>query len=92
MAAVYHARDLKHHHLVALKVLDQRQEAAGYARLQLARVYALAGRRNDAIETLAELLKTHLYITPGWLRIDPTFTSLKSDPRFQRLAADSTRQ
>jgi TolB-like protein/tRNA A-37 threonylcarbamoyl transferase component Bud32/Flp pilus assembly protein TadD len=62
----------------------------GYNLLQLARVYAIAGQRENAITTLEDLLKIPLFVTPGWLRIDPTFSSLMSDPRFQRLATDTT--
>jgi hypothetical protein len=27
------------------------------------------------------------YLSPGWLRIDPTFAPLKGNPRFERLVA-----
>jgi hypothetical protein len=27
------------------------------------------------------------YLSPGWLRIDPTFSQLKGNPRFDRLVA-----
>jgi tetratricopeptide (TPR) repeat protein len=60
--------------------------APGYNEFNLARVYAMAGRRDSAIATLERVLKIPLYVTPGWLRIDPTFASLRSDPRFRRLA------
>ena len=76
---------------VALRGLDTDKYSGGYNLLQLARVYAMAGRRDQAIEALKELLKTPLFVTPGWLRIDPTFASLRGDPRFQRLATDAPR-
>jgi len=28
------------------------------------------------------------YLSPGWLRIDPTFAPLKGNPRFERLAGE----
>jgi eukaryotic-like serine/threonine-protein kinase len=70
---------------IAIRGVDRDKYTGGYNQLQLARVYAMAGRPSQAIETLAPLLKTPFFVTPGWLRIDPTFASLKSDPRFQRL-------
>jgi hypothetical protein len=34
---------------------------------------------------LAPLLRVPYYLSPGWLRIDPTFDPLRKHPRFQRL-------
>jgi len=76
---------------VALRGLDTDKYSGGYNQLQLARVYAMAGRRDQAIEALETLLTTPLFVTPGWLRIDPTFALLRGDPRFQRLATDAPR-
>jgi len=33
------------------------------------------------------LLTTPYVLSPGWLRIDPTFAPLKGNPRFERLVA-----
>lgn len=63
----------------------------GYNQFNLARIYAMAGRRDSAIATLERVLKIPLYVTPGWLRIDPTFASLRTDLRFQQLAAEPAR-
>jgi serine/threonine-protein kinase len=55
-------------------------------RQRLARVYILVGAYEDAIDTLEPLLQAPYYLSPGWLRIDPTFAPLRGHPRFERLA------
>ena len=57
-----------------------------YLQHQLVRIYLLIGDRDRAIAGLEPLLKVPYYLSPGWLRIDPTFDPLRGDPRFQRLA------
>jgi serine/threonine protein kinase/tetratricopeptide (TPR) repeat protein len=56
-----------------------------YNQLQLARVYAIAGRLEEAEVELERLLRVPSYLSPGWLRIDPTFAALRGRPRFDRL-------
>jgi tetratricopeptide (TPR) repeat protein len=73
-------------HAVALRTLDRDKYSGGYNQFQLARVYAMAGQRDSAITALEGLLKIPFFVTPGWLRIDPTFASLRGDPRFRKLA------
>jgi tetratricopeptide (TPR) repeat protein len=51
----------------------------------LARVYVLVGYYERAIDTLEPLLKAPGYLSPGWLRIDPTYLPLKGNLRFERL-------
>ncbi len=53
---------------------------------QLIRVYALAGEREKAIDRLEQLLAVPYFVSPGWLRVDPTFDPLRDHPRFERLA------
>jgi serine/threonine-protein kinase len=53
----------------------------------LARIYLLAGEREKALDLLEQLLARPYYLSPGWLRIDPTFAPLRSNPRFDKLAA-----
>jgi serine/threonine-protein kinase len=53
----------------------------------LARIYLLAGERAKALDLLDGLLARPYYLSPGWLRIDPTFATLKGNPRFEKLIA-----
>jgi TolB-like protein/Flp pilus assembly protein TadD len=58
---------------------------AVYYRHQLARIYILIGDQEKALDRLEPLLKRPYYLSPGWLRIDPTFDPLRSNPRFKKL-------
>jgi hypothetical protein len=51
------------------------------------RIYLLVGEREKALDQLEPLLKMPYYLSPGWLRIDPTFAPLKGNARFERLVA-----
>ena len=53
---------------------------------QLARSYILIGEPEQALGQIEVLLKIPYYLSPGWLRIDPAFDSLRKNPRFQKLA------
>jgi serine/threonine-protein kinase len=56
-------------------------------RHQLARIYQLVGEPVKSVEQLEALLRVPYYVSPGWLRADPSLESLRSHPRFQRLLA-----
>jgi serine/threonine-protein kinase len=60
-----------------------------YVQLQLARIYLLLGEPEQALDQLEPLLRVPFYLSPGWLRIDPTFDPLRKNPRFRRLAGTS---
>jgi tetratricopeptide (TPR) repeat protein len=52
---------------------------------QLARIYVLSGEADKAIDTLERLLAMPYFLSPEWLRIDPTWESLRGNPRFRKL-------
>lgn len=65
----------------------QTRTTVAYLQHQLARVYLLTRQPEKAFNTLEALLRMPYYLSPGWLRIDPTtFASLKCNPRFERIA------
>ena len=53
----------------------------------LARIYMLSGKPELAINVLEQILHEPYYLTPSWLRIDPTFAPLRGNARFERLVA-----
>jgi eukaryotic-like serine/threonine-protein kinase len=56
-----------------------------YLQHQLARIYILVGEPEKALDQLEPLLKVPYFLSPGWLRIDPTFDPLRNNPRFRKL-------
>jgi tetratricopeptide (TPR) repeat protein len=59
--------------------------AGPYMQHQLARIYIMTGEYDQAVDALEPLLKLPYFLSPGWLRIDPTFAPLRGNPRFERL-------
>jgi tetratricopeptide (TPR) repeat protein len=78
--------------LRGIELLPMSKDAyfAPYMQLQLVRIYLLNGEPEKALDQLEPLLKAPFYLSPGWLRIDPTFDPVRGHPRFKRLVAGST--
>jgi tetratricopeptide (TPR) repeat protein len=72
---------------VALKPVSADANIGAYNVHLLARIHLLAGQHEQALDRLESLMKIPYYLTPAWVRIDPTFAPLRGHPRFERLAA-----
>jgi serine/threonine-protein kinase len=72
---------------VALVPITRDAYIGAYIQHQLVRIYLLVGEPEKALDQLEPLLKMPYYLSPGWLRIDPTFAPLKGNPRFEKLVA-----
>jgi len=59
--------------------------AGPYFQHQLVRIYMLLGEKEKALDLLEPLVKMPYLLSPGWLRIDPTFDPLRGNPRFEKL-------
>jgi serine/threonine-protein kinase len=72
---------------VALWPISRDAYNGAYIQHQLVRIYLLVGEPEKALDQLGPLLTIPYCLSPGWLRIDPTFAPLKGNPRFERLVA-----
>jgi hypothetical protein len=75
---------------VAARPIAKDAYIGAYYQHLLARIYILVGEPDKAIDQLEPLLKIPYFLTPGWLRIDPSFDPLRKHPRFLALIAEST--
>lgn len=73
---------------VELLPVSKEAERGYYREWDLARIYAMVGEYDAAVERLEYLLSIPGHLTPAWLRIDPTWDPLRGHPRFQRLLDD----
>jgi eukaryotic-like serine/threonine-protein kinase len=71
----------------ALMPLSKSARVGAYDQNLLARVYLVAEQPEKALDVLEALLKVPFYISPAWLRIDPTWAALHGNPRFERMIA-----
>jgi TolB-like protein len=76
-------------HGVSLRPIASDAQNGTYYQHQMARIYTLVGEPEKALDMLEPLLKIPYYLSPGWLRIDPTFAPLRGNPRFERLVNGS---
>jgi adenylate cyclase len=72
---------------VAMLPLEKDGVVGPYIQHQLARIYLLSGRPEEALDRLEPLLRVPYVLSPGWLKIDPNFDPVRGHPRFQKLVA-----
>ncbi len=72
---------------LALQPITSDAQNGAYYQHQLVRIYMLVGEPEKALDKLEPLLKIPYYLSPGWLKIDPTFDPIRKNPRFQKLVA-----
>jgi TolB-like protein/Flp pilus assembly protein TadD/tRNA A-37 threonylcarbamoyl transferase component Bud32 len=70
---------------VALDPITRDAANGAYYQHQLVRIYLMVGEPEKALDKLEPLLQMPYYLSPGWLRIDPAFASLRGNPRFEKL-------
>ena len=73
------------HRAHASLTIEQDPFNGAYIQHQLARIYLLIGEPEKALDQLEPLLKIPYVLSPGWLKIDPSFDPLRGNPRFERL-------
>ncbi len=72
---------------VSLSPVEREAYQGAYFLHQLARIYTMVGETGKAVTLYERLLAIPYYLSPAWLRIDPTVDPLRKDARFQRLLA-----
>ncbi len=68
---------------MALRPVKKDAVNGPYNQHQGARMYILLGEYDKALDLLEPLLKIPYYLSPGWLKTNPTFAPLRGNPRFE---------
>jgi tetratricopeptide (TPR) repeat protein len=70
---------------VELYPMSKDRYGATWQLIELARIYALAGYKDEALAQLDDLLSIPSIVTTDWIRIEPAFDTLHDDPRYEAL-------
>jgi DNA-binding winged helix-turn-helix (wHTH) protein/TolB-like protein len=74
---------------LALRPVSRDARSGAYYQHQLALIYRRVGEPEKAMDLIEGLLEIPYFLSPGWLRIDPEWESLRDHPRFKRLTLPS---
>jgi tetratricopeptide (TPR) repeat protein len=74
---------------LALIPITRDAVVGAYYQQIMARIYMMTGEPEKAMDMLEPLLKMPYFLSPAWLRIDPTWNALRNNTRFQRLVAET---
>jgi tetratricopeptide (TPR) repeat protein len=72
---------------LAMSPIERDARNGLYYRQLMARIYMMTGEPEKALDMLQPLLEMPYFLSPAWLRIDPTWATLRGNPRFERLIA-----
>jgi tetratricopeptide (TPR) repeat protein len=70
---------------LALSPISRDRVNGPYYQQLMARIYLMVGEPEKALDMLEPLLSMPYFLSPGWLKVDPTFAELKGNPRYDRL-------
>ena len=63
---------------------------AAKQRPTLGRIYIICGRTSDALEVLHEMMTGPCEMSPAQIRIDPVWSRLRNDSRFEEILKAAT--
>jgi serine/threonine protein kinase/tetratricopeptide (TPR) repeat protein len=72
---------------IAMEPVATNASSGPYIEHQLLRIYLITGQNDKAMDMIEHLLSIPYELTPAWMRIDPQFSGLNGNPRFERILA-----
>jgi hypothetical protein len=73
---------------VALVPVSENAYTGRFYQHVLAQIYAVLGEQDKTVDCLGPLLRDPYLLSAAWLRIDPTWATLRTNARFEALTSD----